>query len=114
MLAPKLDEYRTKLRSLASRLGEGVRALEDEALRPTGSQVHAGGEADPGAETAEEELARTLLGNEGALLADVNAALERIEGGTFGRCEACGHAIAAARLDALPYARRCIACARSN
>lgn len=41
---------------------------------------------------------------------DIQAALERIEQGTFGNCEACEGPIGRARLDALPTARRCKPC----
>jgi DnaK suppressor protein len=46
-------------------------------------------------------------------LALVEAALERIEAGTFGRCVRCGETIAPERLDALPWAPRCIDCQRT-
>jgi DnaK suppressor protein len=46
-------------------------------------------------------------------LALVDAALERIEAGTFGRCVRCGETIAPERLDALPWAPRCIDCQRT-
>lgn len=39
-------------------------------------------------------------------------ALARIDGGTYGLCTRCGKNIAPARLAALPYASTCIACAR--
>lgn len=41
---------------------------------------------------------------------EIQAALARIDAGTFGRCARCGEEIARARLDALPTARRCAAC----
>jgi RNA polymerase-binding transcription factor DksA len=44
-------------------------------------------------------------------VSEVDAALERLEHGTYGVCEDCGGPIAPARLDALPAARTCIACA---
>ena len=43
-------------------------------------------------------------------LAETQAALARIEQGTYGRCEACAGAIGRQRLLALPTARYCIAC----
>lgn len=43
-------------------------------------------------------------------LAEVNAALQRIHGGTYGLCELCGRPIARARLEAVPTARRRVAC----
>jgi DnaK suppressor protein len=42
---------------------------------------------------------------------EVDAALARVDAGTYGVCERCGTAIGEARLDALPAARTCIACA---
>ena len=47
-------------------------------------------------------------------LAEVDAAVARLEAGTYGACERCGSPIGAARLDALPAARTCIACARGR
>lgn len=44
-------------------------------------------------------------------LAEVDAAIERLEGGTYGNCERCGRPIAKARLEARPAARTCIGCA---
>jgi DnaK suppressor protein len=43
-------------------------------------------------------------------LAETDAALERIEQGSFGRCEKCSGAIGRQRLLALPAARLCIEC----
>ncbi|MCD9197185.1 TraR/DksA family transcriptional regulator [Aeromicrobium wangtongii] len=37
--------------------------------------------------------------------------MTRLHAGTYGRCESCGEVIAAARLEARPTARRCVACA---
>lgn len=41
---------------------------------------------------------------------DCQAALGRIDKGTYGTCESCGQAIGTERLDALPAARLCITC----
>lgn len=51
-----------------------------------------------------------LLTNLRADLDDVEAAMKRLDEGTYGRCEACGRAIPADRLEARPTARRCPAC----
>ena len=109
-----VQTYRRRLAEAAARLGGEVSALRGEALSPTGTE--AGGvapdQADPGAQAAGEGVALTLFAAEGQTLAEVNAALDRLARGTFGRCEACGGSIGKARLDALPHARHCIACAR--
>lgn len=44
-------------------------------------------------------------------LGEVDAALSRLDAGTYGLCERCGSAIGPDRLDALPAARLCIRCA---
>jgi RNA polymerase-binding transcription factor len=46
------------------------------------------------------------------VLAEIDAALERITAGRYGWCEQCGRLIAAARLAAQPHARYCMACDR--
>ena len=44
-------------------------------------------------------------------LAEVDAALQRLDEGTYGVCERCGRPIAPGRLEARPTARLCIECA---
>ncbi|MFC7725313.1 TraR/DksA family transcriptional regulator [Nocardioides sp. GCM10028917] len=44
-------------------------------------------------------------------VAEVDAALDRVDAGTYGVCEVCGRDIGAPRLEALPAARVCIGCA---
>lgn len=43
----------------------------------------------------------------------IRQALKRLEAGTYEDCQACGCNIEPARLQAVPYATRCIACATS-
>lgn len=47
-----------------------------------------------------------------ALLTEVQAARRRLAEGTYGTCEVCGDPIPAARLDARPWAIRCVADSR--
>jgi RNA polymerase-binding transcription factor DksA len=44
----------------------------------------------------------------------IEAALKRIEEGTYGKCVECGKAIAKRRLQALPEAEKCLSCARGT
>jgi len=45
-------------------------------------------------------------------LVEVEAALERLDNGTYGTCEVCGELIAIERLEALPETRMCLECRR--
>lgn len=55
---------------------------------------------------------RALLTATRQSLAEATEALQRIDQGTYGTCEACGTAIPAERLDIRPQARRCVSCPR--
>ena len=46
-------------------------------------------------------------------LAAVEAALRRLDEGTYGTCVSCGQPIARERLEALPWASHCIGCQRT-
>jgi phage/conjugal plasmid C-4 type zinc finger TraR family protein len=45
-----------------------------------------------------------------ARIAEIDAALSRVEAGTYGICESCGNPIPEARLEAVPEATLCVAC----
>jgi DnaK suppressor protein len=67
--------------------------------------------ADIGTDAFEQELALNLLGSEEEVLEQIDAALKRIEEGTYGQCQECGREIPKTRLDAIPYASLCVKCA---
>ncbi len=70
-----------------------------------------GAKEDPRAQSAtERELEFAIDEREMTELAAIDAALARIEAGTYGDCIDCGVAITAARLHATPEAARCIHC----
>ena len=57
------------------------------------------------------EVTLTALDEQGRReMEAIQAALARIDAGTYGICETCGETISAARLTARPTARRCVAC----
>ncbi|HEX5372234.1 MAG TPA: TraR/DksA family transcriptional regulator [Aquabacterium sp.] len=74
----------------------------------TANNFLAGAEGALNNESDEEAVA--LLHHEQGELAALNDALARMRSGHYGWCGACGEAISAARLDAVPEARLCIQC----
>jgi RNA polymerase-binding protein DksA len=70
--------------------------------------------ADTATETYDRELDYTLEENSENVLAEIDAALKRIEAGTYGVCINCGKQIPPERLEALPWATLCIDCKRER
>lgn len=68
--------------------------------------------ADTATETYDRELDYTLGENSEHVLAEINAALERIDNGTYGTCTNCGKPIPPERLEARPWATLDIDCQR--
>ncbi len=64
--------------------------------------------------TLDREIDYTLEENSEHVLAAIDAALKRIEDGTFGTCQTCGQEIGEDRLSAIPWATQCIDCKRKE
>jgi len=60
------------------------------------------------------EVFQALQAAESGDLAEVDAALQRISLGTWGKCQRCGSTIGELRLRAIPQARCCMACAAAR
>jgi len=100
----RLEEERTRL--------EGVRdgLLREEADADAGAELsnvdqHPG---DLGSETFEHEKNLSLLEQVSDELLQIEAAVQRVEQGTYGTCQACGRPIGSERLEALPATRFCV------
>jgi DnaK suppressor protein len=75
------------------------------------SQVDFGrDEGDRATASLSKEMTFRQKAQERGLLQLVEAALSRINGGTFGECLNCGQEIGANRLTAVPWSRYCITC----
>jgi len=66
--------------------------------------------ADVGTDTFERETELTIASAGSDTMKEIVEALERIENGTYGKCELCGNDITQNRLMAVPQARLCINC----
>jgi RNA polymerase-binding transcription factor DksA len=111
------DKFRNQLQALATRVHVTANSAEEQARSAVGGEaagnlsnapLHLG---DVGSEAYSQELGATLLENEQYLEGEIGAALDRIEKGSFGKCESCNKSIPLERLEALPYARHCVPCA---
>src|SRR5437899_7019706 len=118
MTKVEMEGYRESLLALRDRHNGDASHLADEALRRAGGgaagnlsnmPIHM---ADLGTDNFEQEFTLSLMQTEEQLLGEIAAALDRIKQGSFGLCEECTGSIPKARLQAVPYARYCVECAR--
>ena len=103
----RLDEERARLEQVMETFAGESDESEGESLSELSDfDQH---QADVGTETFEREKDLSILERVEAELADVEHALQRINDGSYGTCEACGKPIDDERLEAVPAARLCLA-----
>lgn len=106
-----LLEERQRVQSAIAHLrADHPGSLDDEVEEVAASGGSHLGEA--AAATLSREIDYTLGENSAQVLLEIEAALGRIEAGTYGTCERCGGEIAPERLEAHPWAALCIDDAR--
>jgi RNA polymerase-binding protein DksA len=106
-----LEERRRVEAALQNLHEESSGTLYEDAGEETAYDNHL---ADTATETYDRELDYTLEENSEHVLAEIDAALTRIENGTYGKCTNCGKQIPEERLEALPWATLCIDCQRDQ
>lgn len=82
-----------------------------EVLAP--GQITYGSQAAAATHVFEQQRDLALRDHNQQLLESIDAALARIEAGSYGTCIRCSGTIAPERLDALPWAAQCIECQRA-
>jgi DnaK suppressor protein len=107
MADPDLEAARARLRAERARL----QAELDETVIAPGPMTY-GSQAAAATQVFEQQRDLALRERAQNQLAQVDAALARIEEGTFGTCRRCGKDVAPERLEALPWAAMCIDCQR--
>lgn len=80
-----------------------------EMLTRSEQQLHRLATTTP--DRGEEDATRALVDAIRADMVRIRRALHRLDTGVYGRCLACGAAIPAERLDAMPEVERCTRCA---
>ena len=98
----RLEEIRDELeRSIAVLNGGGARQIVGDYPQDP---------ADAGANLSESERSEAMLAVARRQRSAVQAALHRIDLGTYGTCVDCGRSVPEGRLEAKPEAARCVAC----
>jgi DnaK suppressor protein len=102
----RLEEERTRLQGIRDDLQrEQAEGAADGGGELSSIDQHPG---DSGTETFEMERNVSVLEQVEDELLEVEAAVERLERGTYGTCQVCGRPIGDERLEAMPAARFCV------
>ncbi len=100
-----------QIETFRNQLQDKLVALRKPALEASEIQVQQ--TADPIDDAQSQclrELALQVMASGWETTRAVESALERIGTGEYGWCEGCGESIKARRLQAVPWATRCVAC----
>lgn len=99
----RLIQQRKRLLRARAALSQRIKRLAEEASEDTPEySIHM---ADAGTDSFDRDLALGLASFEQEALYEVDAALKRIDDGTYGVCELTGHCIPWRRLQAVPWTR---------
>ncbi len=115
---PATNRNNRKLLSLMEKTLESQRNEMRHRIHRHRMDVVVEREPDDEAAEAYDNIAKDMLAvtleRERRTLLEIESALVRVKKGDYGRCDACGEGIPAARLDALPWTRLCVHCAEQN
>jgi len=106
-----LEERRRVEHALATLRDEHPGSLDEEVEETADTSDNL---AETATATVGREIDYTLGENSEEVLAQIDAALGRIEEGTYGTCVGCGREIALGRLETQPWASLCIDCKRRD
>ncbi len=100
-----LTDERDRLAPMLEAVRGDVESQKDSMSELSSIDQHPG---DLGSDTFEREKDMAIAGSVEESLAEVDAALRRLDDGSYGRCEVDGEPIPDERLQALPAARYCV------
>lgn len=108
MDAVKANEFRSILESKKAELVGRLAALSLDKKREKG--IISADFEEQAVDVQNDEVVDSLEGIERKELGQVEAALARIEAGSFGKCIECGDDISDKRLSAIPFSSVCMSC----
>ncbi len=104
------EEIAAALLARRAEIASEMRELA-EPVRAPGVQMQFGKRAGDHTSDAVMQMTRVVAAGElSHVTEEIDRALEKLEDGSYGTCDACGGPIAPERLEALPWAVLCVSC----
>jgi RNA polymerase-binding protein DksA len=107
-----VQRFRELLVEERKRVTDAIEYLHHENAGSQDEEAPETGLADTATVTVDREVDYSLEEHSAHVLQEIDAALARIDDGTFGICSRCGAPIGEERLEAMPHATLCIECKR--
>ena len=101
----ELSKIKEGLEAKLKELTNRVNSIESDLREP-----HDDNWTEDASESQNDEALEEIEKVASEEIAEVKVALSKIENGTYGKCEGCGGKISIKRLEALPYASKCLSC----
>lgn len=103
---------------IRAQLQQRKRQLQERVTRVDADMRHeneplSADSPDQAIQRENEDVLRNIGGAAAVEVAQINAALQRLDAGTYGLCTECGASIEAERLRAVPHAAHCMGCERA-
>ena len=108
----ELNARRRSYRQQMERLAAAADELADAGESPDLGDEQGFGEAD--SLSVERDRLLSLQALSRRRLDDIDAAVRRLEAGAYGACRTCRRSIPVGRLEAVPEATQCVACASGS
>ncbi len=109
-----IEKQHQRLLDLRDSLVDSMSGMTRDTIRnaPEGSEASGSGQhqGDAGSDAYDRDFALSVLAKEQDALYEIEQALRRIKGGTYGNCEISEKKIPIARLEAIPFARLTVEC----
>jgi DnaK suppressor protein len=100
-----LARYKKRLEEMKAQYAHLVRYLSDEVKTPEESaNAYSQHQAEAATDDSTRSISLQVSDEELKVLRQIERALEKIEDGTYGKCDISGEEIPTARLEAIPYA----------
>ena len=107
-----MGKFKKLLLAEGKHFNEGIKTIEKNTQESASSDKSGdfSSFAEAGTDNNDRDTALRLASGETQMLNDVDDALQRIEGGTYGNCIDCEKDIPKGRLEVYPAAKRCVTC----
>lgn len=99
-----IAKFKKRLEEMKQQLSKSLKGSTAEVKKPDESTGYSQHQADQGTDDFDRTISLEVTSREYGILRQIERALEKIDEGTYGKCDISGEEIPLPRLEAVPYA----------